>query len=320
MADIPEIKLTGDVKLDGGVNVTVQTPPPPPPAKKPNEGCDKCESLKLKLDFAKFLLGTVLLGILGWYTNFSHNEKEIAVKQIDAETQQLDKFLTHFEKDTGAQQRYDFANYMAHVAILDSTRAHYRDYASIILVKDKDQSNTLTDKIESFADSAKVNPKGIAASSSAIFEIQNQAFQLSMKTDITKQTLAIAPTIERKVDTIKTATMPNSDVKPVPIFPQKILNQDGQWCKPGYFNSYDEDKIHIGVIELKRDQGYVKFNINNYMESDFNTMQLKIGESSTLITGKYGITIKLVDIDKRGSVFNIGNQYAAIYNIVITKN
>jgi lysozyme family protein len=85
------------------------------------------EKLKLWLGFAKFLVGTVALGLLTAYINYQIQARQLDLAQRKEEIASLGNYIK-YALDKDIDQRIKFAHYFATLTISDDISARWRRY------------------------------------------------------------------------------------------------------------------------------------------------------------------------------------------------
>lgn len=105
------------------------------------------ERLKIWLGFAKFLLGTFILGLVTTFVNNEIQNREIELKEIE----QLGKFIDHaLTEDVGVRKR--FAHYFSKVTRSERLRKRWEDYykdVEIEFVAIKEKKNRIEARLAS---------------------------------------------------------------------------------------------------------------------------------------------------------------------------
>lgn len=120
-----------------------------------NAAQERLERLKLWLGFAKFLVGTVALGILTAYINYQIQSRKLDLAQRKEEIASLGNYIK-YALDKDIDKRIKFAHYFATLTISEDIGGHWRQYL-------QDLQNEARAELQSRVQTASVKGATVAA-------------------------------------------------------------------------------------------------------------------------------------------------------------
>ncbi len=109
----------------------------------------KLEYVKLGVDFGKFLLGVVLLTVLGSYTSDAFKARELALKERESERLEMElygKYVEHaLAENVGTRER--FARYFYKVTRTAELKRGWEDYLNDVVREKEGEERTRTELV-----------------------------------------------------------------------------------------------------------------------------------------------------------------------------
>lgn len=280
-------------------------------------------------NFWKFLLGTVMIGLVSHFINLYIQDSKIKLEVRKEETKYVDTFVSKYFSLSQKNERLEFLKFMSHISQSPEVRERYDSLhkyienkvakistseSSVIQYAEKNKSDvakaiTLEKEIET----------GISTKTGKELtdeEIHNKSdeFDSLTSSEVFQKTDSITDNIEKVKQSIN-LTIDKTQVIKTESKEIIIVDSNSEWLKEGYFRKYDNSE-YLAVNKLNSKTEIVSFqlrrssNINSEIISSFEIVpgQIKIIETETFI-----YKVHLLSIGKAGK-----NPFtkAAIYDII----
>ena len=110
----------------------------------------KLEYVKLLVDVAKFIIGTVLIGVLGSYTSNAFKERETALKERESERLEMElygKYVEHaLAENVGTRER--FARYFYKVTRTAQLKRGWEEYLNDLVQEKEGEERRKSDLLD----------------------------------------------------------------------------------------------------------------------------------------------------------------------------
>lgn len=251
-------------------------------------------SLPLWLDLVKWLIGTVALGLLGWYTNYKiqetqlkseqlNKEREIALRQIELDATLIEAVSEKYSESTKSQLSYlryiqpFITTDCLQVAVQRQIRVLRNELNSNVSAKLNQQ---ISQEIAKALPNQRDLWKRIAAEEKTTSNVSAQLMpSLDQSTFDDSFDTSFVYNAITSIEKSKSLSTPNIQYDYI-----LIGAPETQWCKVGYYIVFNS-VLRIGVNKLSKDAAVVNFKL--VKSSDFNSIEKNIKDDVTLIAGGF---------------------------------
>lgn len=275
------------------------------------------------LDFAKFLLGTVVLGVVSLVINHTIQEKKIDLELNRNEAEHLGKFVGQYLSLTNLDQKKEFLEFMITISYTDPTRSRYstlldsvnkkmekkKQLEEQIMALEKQISNEMAQQVQSIEKEI-VNSQ----SSPATAEVSQRIEQLD---EIIRQDQRLG-----KIQELNLAVSAlDKSYQTIRETPKKegfqLIEEKEDWLKEGYFRTYGGN--YLAVNNLENRSRIVSFQLRTRKEFNsgvISNFELSPGEKTIIDHADHQYEIILQRI---GAAGRYPLPKAAIYSVRIFK-
>jgi len=271
------------------------------------------------LDFWKWIIGTIVIGITGQIISWNYNKSKLEIERLDADSKLITAASNKF--DSSLRVRIDYLNYIKPFISTEGIRERIQqtiqylsppiiDAANNALAGDikieKDNNNS---KINKAADTNIRKDLGTLAATKSKLDSQSSISLYNDSVNTILNALSEKVTI-LPVDSaaIQKITETYSFATP-PIIDDFILTGAPvtQWCKEGYYVEYN-NSLRIGINDLNTNTQQIKVNFKDIENNEVKSIppnvkksvDITVGQMFTLNHGNYRYQITLNYIGAAG--------------------
>ncbi len=279
------------------------------------------------LNFLKFVLSTLILGLAANYINLHIQQSKIDFEIRKEETRMFQSYLDRYTLKKTPEEKLDFLKFLSTMSQSLEVRARYDSLHNFVLkqIKIKKESNqkidslilknpdkaTEMDRLEKIIITGETNNQ-------TTVEVATEKLNNILQEDDIREAIDLADKINQTEN--KISLFENTKPKLTNKEAQQIILSENGWLKEGYYKSYNN--YFLGINDLDVNEEEVTFqlrkskSINEIIIKDF---VLKIGEKEEEIIN----TDELIVIIRLNSIGSAGKnpfKKAAKYNVTILKN